>query len=103
MKVDIAIVGGGLVGGGLARALCGSGLSLALIEPRASRPLPATGFDLRVYALNPRSVRCLKGWGVWPRLAQERVASVREMLVFGDDGCSKLEFSAYRNGVFELA
>ena len=103
MKVDIAIVGGGLVGGSIARALGQSGLSLAMVEPRSPRPLPGTGFDLRVYALNPGSVRCLEGWGVWPRLAQERIAPVQEMLVFGDDGSSKLEFSAYRNGVFELA
>ena len=103
MKVDIAIVGGGLVGGSMARALRQSGLSLALVEPRSPRPLPAAGFDMRVYALNPRSVRCLEGWGVWPRLAQERIAPVQEMLVFGDDGSSKLEFSAYRSGVFELA
>lgn len=102
MNVDIAIVGGGLVGCSIARALRQSGLSIALIEPRSPRPLPAAGFDLRVYALNPRSVRCLEGWGVWPRLAQERVAPVHEMLVFGD-GNSKLEFSAYRSGVFELA
>ena len=103
MKVDIAIVGGGLVGGSISRALCQSGLSLALVEPKLPRPLPAAQFDLRVYALNPRSVRCLEGWGVWPRLAQERVAPVQEMLIFGDDGSSKLEFSAYRNHVLELA
>jgi len=103
VKVDVAIVGGGLVGGSIARALCQSGLSLALVEPRLPRPMPAAEFDLRVYALNPRSMRCLEGWGVCPRLAQERVAPVQEMLVFGDDGSSKLEFSAYRNGVFELA
>ncbi|HEV8647292.1 MAG TPA: UbiH/UbiF family hydroxylase [Burkholderiales bacterium] len=102
MNVDIAIVGAGLVGCSIARALCRSGLSIALIEPRSPRPLPAAGFDLRVYALNPRSVRCLEGWGVWPRLAQERVTPVHEMLVFGD-GNSKLEFSSYRSGVFELA
>ncbi|MGQ0579537.1 MAG: UbiH/UbiF family hydroxylase [Betaproteobacteria bacterium] len=103
MKIDIAIAGGGLVGGSIARALCQSGLSLALIEPRSPRPLPASQFDSRVYALNPQSVRCLEAWGVWPRLAQERVAPVREMLVFGDDGSSRLEFSAYRSHVFELA
>ena len=103
MNVDIAIVGGGLAGGCMARALDHKGLSVALIEPRAPRPLPAAGFDSRVYALNPRSARCLENWGVWPRLARERVAPVQEMLVFGDDGSSKIEFSAYRNGVFQLA
>ena len=103
MNVDIAIVGGGLVGGGMARALRDHGLSLALVEPRSLRPLPAAGFDSRVYALNPRSVRCLQSWDVWPRLALERITPVQEMLVFGDDGRSKLEFSAYRSGVIELA
>ncbi len=103
MKFDIVIVGGGLVGGSFARALCQSGLSIALVEPRSPRPLPVAGFDVRVYALNPRSVGCLQSWGVWPRLAQERVTPVQEMLVFGDDGNSKLQFSAYRTGVFELA
>ncbi|HWH48570.1 MAG TPA: FAD-dependent monooxygenase [Burkholderiales bacterium] len=101
--MDIAIVGGGLVGGCMARALGHNGLSVALIEPRSPRPLPAAGFDLRVYALNPQSVRCLERWGVWPLLAQQRIAPVHEMLVFGDDGSSKIEFSAYRNGVFQLA
>jgi len=48
MNVDIAIVGGGLVGGCMARALGHNGLSVALIEPRSPRPLPAAGFDLRV-------------------------------------------------------
>ena len=103
MKADIAIVGAGLIGGSIARALCHSGLSLALVEPRSPRPLPAAGFDSRVYALNPGSVRCLENWGVWSKLVPERVAPVREMLVFGDDGSSRLAFSAYRSGVLELA
>jgi 2-polyprenyl-6-methoxyphenol hydroxylase-like FAD-dependent oxidoreductase len=57
--------------------------------------MPAAEFDLRVYALNPQSMRCLD-WGIWPRLAPGALAPVQEMLVFGDDGSSKLEFSAYR-------
>lgn len=103
MKVDIAVIGGGVVGGSLACALAGSGLRLALAEPKAVRPLPAAGFDLRVYALNPRSMRFLERCGAWSRLVRERIAPVREMLVFGDDGASKLAFSAYRSGVPELA
>ncbi|HYN27181.1 MAG TPA: FAD-dependent oxidoreductase, partial [Burkholderiales bacterium] len=35
MKFDIAIVGGGLVGSSIARALCQSGLSIALVEPKS--------------------------------------------------------------------
>ena len=102
MNVDVAIVGGGPVGGSVARALAPTGLSVALVEPRVPRPLPAAGFDQRVYALNGHSHRFLERCGIWQCLSQERVAPVREMRVFGDDA-SKIEFSAYRSGVPELA
>ena len=102
MNVDIAIVGGGPVGASLARALATAGLSLALVEPKTPKPLPATGFDQRVYALNGHSRRFLERCGIWQGLSPERIAPVREMRVFGDDA-SKIEFSAYRSGVTELA
>ena len=102
MNVDVAIVGGGPVGGSLARALAPAGLSLALVEPRAPRPLPASGFDQRVYALNGHSRRFLERCEIWQRLSPERIAPIGEMRVFGDDA-SKIEFSAYRSGVPELA
>ncbi len=102
MNVDIAIVGGGPVGASLARALAAAGLSLALVEPKTPRPLPAAGFDQRVYALNGHSRRFLERCGIWQGLSPERIAPVREMRVFGDDA-SKIEFSAYRSGVAELA
>ena len=102
MNVDIAIVGGGPVGASLARALATAGLSLALVEPKTPRPLPAAGFDQRVYALNGHSRRFLERCGIWQELSPERIAPVREMRVFGDDA-SKIEFSAYRSGVAELA
>ena len=102
MNFDVAIVGGGPVGGSFARALAPTGLSLALVEPRVPRGLPASGFDQRVYALNGHSRRFLEGGEIWQRLSVERVAPVHQMRVFGDDG-SKIEFSAYRSGVAELA
>ncbi|MEO8007049.1 MAG: UbiH/UbiF family hydroxylase [Betaproteobacteria bacterium] len=102
MNVDVAVVGAGPVGGSFARALARTGLSVALVEPRAARALPSSGFDQRVYALNRHSRRFLEGGEIWQRLSLERVAPVREMRVFGDDA-SKIEFSAYRSGVLELA
>jgi len=102
MNVDVAIVGGGPVGGSVASALAPTGLSVVLVEPRIPRPLPAAGFDQRVYALNGHSHRFLERCGIWQRLSPERIAPVREMRVFGDDA-SKIEFSAYRSGVSELA
>jgi 2-octaprenylphenol hydroxylase len=102
MNVDVAIVGGGPVGGSVARALAPTGLSVALVEPRAPRSLPAAGFDLRVFALNGHSRRFLERCGIWQQLSPERIAPVREMRVFGDDA-SEIAFSAYRSGVSELA
>lgn len=102
MEVDVAVVGAGPVGGSFARALAPTGLSVALVEPRVARALPSSGFDQRVYALSRHSRRFLERCEIWQRLSLERVAPVREMRVFGDDA-SKIEFSAYRSGVPELA
>ena len=102
MNVDVAIVGGGLVGGSVARALAPSGLGVALVEARSARALPPEGFDRRVYALNRRSRCFLERCGIWSRVLPERLAPVREMRVFGQDECL-IEFSAYRSGVAELA
>ena len=102
MIVDVAIVGGGPVGASLARALAPSGLSIALVESRVPRALTAEGFDRRVYALNRHSRRFLEHCEIWQNLVPDRVAPVREMRVFGDDG-SQIDFSAYRSGVSELA
>ena len=102
MNVDVAVVGAGPVGGSFARALAPTGLSVVLVEARAARALPSSGFDRRVYALNGHSRRFLERCEIWQRLSPERVAPVREMRVFGDDA-SKIEFSAYRSGVPELA
>ena len=102
MNVDVAVVGAGPVGGIFARALAPAGLSVVLVEPRAARALPSSGFDQRVYALNRHSHRFLERCEIWQRLSLERVAPVREMRVFGDDA-SKIEFSAYRSAVPELA
>lgn len=71
-------------------------------EPRQPAPLPA-GHDARVYALSPGNVEFLRRLGVWQSLPPRRIAPVRAMRIFGDDGASRLEFDAYRAGVPELA
>ena len=101
---DVVIIGGGLVGLSLARALAGSGLTQALIEAQPPAPPPAgAAWDSRVYALSPGSVAFLEGCGAWQRLDQKRIARVERMRVFGDDPGARLEFSAYDAGLRELA
>jgi 2-octaprenylphenol hydroxylase len=102
---DVVIVGGGLVGLSLARALAGSGLSLALVEQQpAAAPLrDASEWDSRIYAVSPGSAAFLDHCGAWDRLPAERLARVEHMRVNGDDGRSCLAFSAYDAGLRELA
>lgn len=103
MDVDVAVVGGGLIGAALARAL--RGLTAAVVAPERSArtAVPPRGFDARVYAITPGNAAFLAELKVWQAMAPERLTAVRTMRVFGDDGASALEFDAYRAGVGELA
>jgi 2-polyprenylphenol 6-hydroxylase len=102
MNFDIVIVGGGLAGASLAAALADSKFEIALIERR--RPAaPGPEWDSRVYSLTPASIAFLDDIGVWSRLEGGRISPVYDMRVFGDDGRSRLYFSAYESGVPQLA
>lgn len=99
MKTDLAIVGAGLAGLALARAL--RGLSVTLVA--SGRSAAPQSPDSRVYAITPGNAAFLGELRVWQALAPERITPVRAMHVFGDDGASVLKFDAYRAGVSELA
>lgn len=100
MPFDVAVVGGGLVGAALARALRGA--SVALIAQGRS-PALGPGFDSRIYAISPGNARFLAGLQAWQRIPEARLTAVHAMRVHGDDGRSVIEFDAYRAGVSELA
>jgi 2-octaprenylphenol hydroxylase len=98
--LDVAIVGGGMAGAALAAALCGQGLSIALIEARELRPpqLPAArdvdSFDPRVSALNPQSRALLTELGAWPAIAAYRSCAYRHMTVWDAEGTGQIDFDA---------
>ena len=103
-EFDVAIIGGGLVGLSLARALARSGLRQALIEPQPPVAAAAgSSWDNRVYALSPGSVAFLEDGGAWQRLPQDRITRVEAMQVQGDAEDARLHFSAYDAGLRELA
>jgi 2-octaprenyl-6-methoxyphenol hydroxylase len=67
--LDIAIVGGGMVGASLAVALRGTGLTVALIEAHAPDSAAQPSFDERTTALGNASRRIFEAIGVWKSLA----------------------------------
>jgi 2-polyprenylphenol 6-hydroxylase len=99
--VDIAIVGGSLVGACLARALAPR-WRVALIEPKPPLiPASREGFDQRVYAISPGNRDYLRGLGAWPS-AVDSATAIRKMWVAGD-GSSHIAFDALDLAADELA
>jgi 2-octaprenyl-6-methoxyphenol hydroxylase len=74
LQVDVAIIGGGMVGASLAAALAGSGLATLLVEGTAADSASQPSFDDRTTALGNASRRIFQGLGVWQRLAGEAAA-----------------------------
>src|SRR5215472_15133784 len=73
-EVDVAIVGGGMVGASLAAALAGSGRRLMLIESVPFGTLAQPSFDERTTALGNVSRRIFEGLAVWDSIAPETAA-----------------------------
>ncbi len=103
MNFDLVIVGAGLAGLALARAAPGLRVALVAQSRDPVAPRPDEEIDARVYAITPGNAAFLSGLGAWRGLAEERIAPVRAMRVFGDSPGAALEFDAYRAGASELA
>jgi ubiquinone biosynthesis UbiH/UbiF/VisC/COQ6 family hydroxylase len=100
---DVIIVGAGLVGLALARALSGSGLRVALLDRNVPPSPPAyapDSWDPRVYAISPGSEAFLAAVGAWPQ--SERVCPVTAMQVAGDAG-GQIRFDATQARAHHLA
>ena len=73
-RCDVLIVGGGLVGSALARALAELPLDVLLVEALEPRRLTQPSFDQRSTALASGSQRILAGLDLWPALAPQAQA-----------------------------
>lgn len=80
LDVDLAIVGGGLVGASLALALRPSGLRVALIEGVAPDAAAQPSFDDRTTALGNGTRRVFEALGVWSAMERE-AAPIRQIHV----------------------
>jgi len=74
VEVDVAIIGGGMVGASLAAALAGSGRRVLLVESVPFDDCSQPSFDERTTALGNASRRILTSLGVWDAIAPEAAA-----------------------------
>ena len=72
--VDVAIVGGGMVGASLALALSGSGRRVLLVESVPFDGESQPSFDERTTALGNASRRIFTGLGLWDAIAAQAAA-----------------------------
>ena len=92
---DVAVVGGGMVGAALARALALEAFSVVLIE--AGEPTldwPIDSHDLRVSAITRASQHLLQNLGVWQSLVGDRVTAYQHMHVWDRAGFGEIHFDA---------
>ncbi|MCW8107109.1 FAD-dependent monooxygenase [Alteromonas ponticola] len=91
-KVDIAIVGGGIVGLSLACALTQGDVSVALINDGAvTQPLPEQ-MGLRVSAVNQSHIDTLNTLGAWQHVDASRRGDFTHMHVWDKDSFGQISF-----------
>jgi len=92
-SVDIAIVGGGMVGLAVACGLQGSGLRVAVIESHQPQQVEADAApQLRVSAINAASEKLLSRLDVWNDITAERASRYHGMEVWDKDSFGRIAF-----------
>ncbi|NLR35281.1 FAD-dependent 2-octaprenylphenol hydroxylase [Aeromonas hydrophila] len=93
-NVDVVIVGGGMVGLGLAAALKGSALKVAVVEGQLPEPALDEAPDNRVSALSLASQRILQQVGAWRGIEARRLQPYVQMEVWEQDSFGRIAFDA---------
>lgn len=77
---EVAVVGGGMVGGALALGLAQQGFSVTVIEQTTPPAFDATSHpDVRISAISAASVGSLRGLGVWESIQAMRSHRYRQL------------------------
>ncbi|MBE3669278.1 FAD-dependent 2-octaprenylphenol hydroxylase [Vibrio navarrensis] len=93
-SVDIAIIGGGMVGLALAAAFKESELRVAVIEGRVPETQLSELPDVRVSALSRSSEIMLRKLGAWQGIIERRAAAYQSMEVWEQDSFAHINFDA---------
>ncbi|MGL4505613.1 MAG: FAD-dependent 2-octaprenylphenol hydroxylase, partial [Aeromonas sobria] len=93
-NVDVVIVGGGMVGLGLAAALKHSALKVLVVEGQLPDPQLGEVADNRVSALSLASQQILRHVGAWDGMAARRLQAYDKMAVWEQDSFGHIDFDA---------
>lgn len=97
--LDVAVVGGGMVGAAAALALTKAGFSTALLEAREPTAWRAGDeVDLRVVGLAPSSIGLLDDLDVWTSIRDTRSSPYAHMHVWDSESGATIDFSAADDG-----
>lgn len=97
--LDIAVVGGGMVGAAAALALSRAGFNTALLEARPPSEWHAQDeVDLRVVGLAPSSIALLHDLGVWTSIRDARACPYAHMHVWDAENGAAIDFDAADEG-----
>ena len=97
--LDVAVVGGGMVGAAAALALARAGFATALLEARPPTPWRVDDeVDLRVVGLAPSSIALLDDLDVWASIRASRAASYARMHVWDARTGAAVDFDATVEG-----
>ena len=102
-SVDVAIVGGGMVGLAVACGLQGSGLRVAVLEQHLPQPQAVDApHALRVSAINAASEKLLAHLGVWSTITARRASRYHGMEVWEKDSFGRIAFDDASMGFSHL-
>lgn len=101
-QIDVAVVGGGVVGAACALVLAREGLEVMLVEGREPPRWSPSQLDLRVYAFAPDNAALLDAAGVWDAVRDARAQPYRRMRVWDAAGGDELRFDADALGRTQL-
>jgi 2-polyprenylphenol 6-hydroxylase len=97
--LDVAVVGGGMVGAAAALALSRAGFNTALLEARPPSEWQAQDeVDLRVVGLAPSSIALLDDLGVWTSIRDARACPYAHMHVWDAENGAAIDFDAADEG-----
>ncbi|WP_353202005.1 FAD-dependent monooxygenase [Polynucleobacter sp.] len=106
--VDVAVIGGGIVGKACALGLAQLGLNTIEIAPDLGQTVPSPEGDQwgqRVYAFSLSTQKLLAYLQIWDALDHSRIQVLRDMRIYGDRGekNDQLHLSAFEAGTPQLA